>query len=64
VRVGCLLGEHLDGLPLALALIAQVLGSLAGALGLVVDLLYPVLEEVLGEPEVALLKRNRPVGRI
>jgi hypothetical protein len=48
---------------LALALLGEVLGGLAGALGLVVDLLYPVIEEVLGEPEVALLQGNGPVGK-
>jgi hypothetical protein len=48
---------------LALALLGEVLGSLAGALGLVVDLLYPVLKEVLGELEVALLQSNGPVGQ-
>ena len=45
--VGRLLGERLEGLPLALALLLEVLGVLPGALGLVVDLLYPVPEEVL-----------------
>jgi hypothetical protein len=41
----------------------QVLGSLAGELGPVVDLLYPILEEVLGELEVALLQSHGPVGK-
>ena len=48
---------------MALALLLKVLGGLADTLGLVVDLLYPVIEEVLGKLEVALLERNRPDGQ-
>src|ERR687893_1099191 len=62
VGVGPLLAQGLEGLPLALALLLEVLGSLPGALGLVVDLLYPVVEEVLGELEVALLQPYYPVS--
>jgi hypothetical protein len=43
VNVGLLLGERLERLPLALALLLQGFGTLAGALGQVVHLLHPIL---------------------
>ncbi len=56
-----LLRERLESFPLALALLPQGLRGLTSTLGLVVHLLYPILEEVLSEPKVALLQRNGPV---